>query len=352
LQSGWALITVFAVPSKDGDTKWLDNAILEAWLTADNPKTFVMPAYPHSYMVAAFPDTSPPAAVSIRIHQEWALLAYLVWDHATASAEGNSKNNQANRLANYASALLAANNVTGPAALSNIWGWGFIESVWCHPFLTRLRPPSAKTMQELGGKWTVFSDAHEDSLPEYMRGVPCVEVVLPNRGVPRFPHILNVLEDLNAAAAATMENGLDLNLLPEENDQGAPLVDPLLDFGEPDDDDNPFFGVSPVAASTSHKRRRLDHSSFPGEGSQEHPISTLSSAPTPAAPYDPLALDASTSVLAAVVKHWTLPFQLVGQSPIIRQAPSSPQMSAALRTAIRQSLLTSPIDYNRKAVAI
>jgi hypothetical protein len=123
-----ALFPVFAVPSKDGDTKWLDNAILEAWLTAaaNNPKTFVMPAYPHSYMVAAFPDTSPPVAVSIRIHQEWALLAYLVWDHATASAEGNSKNNQANRLANYASALLAANNVTGPAALSNIWGWGFM----------------------------------------------------------------------------------------------------------------------------------------------------------------------------------------------------------------------------------
>jgi hypothetical protein len=115
-----------------------------------------MPAYPHSYMVAAFPDTSPPVVVLIRIHQEWALLAYLVWDHAIASAKGSSKNNQANRLANYASTLLSASNVTGPNALANVWGWGFVEAVWRHPFFIRLRPPYGQDNAGTGWKMDSF----------------------------------------------------------------------------------------------------------------------------------------------------------------------------------------------------
>jgi hypothetical protein len=110
-------------------------------------------------------------------------------------------------------------------------------------------------MQELGGKWTVFSNAHKDSLPEYMRGVPCIEVGLPNRGVPTFPPILNVLEDPNALAKARLDNALNFNLLQENDDQAQQMVDPLLQFEEPEDNDNPFFGVSPVAASVPNKRR-------------------------------------------------------------------------------------------------
>jgi hypothetical protein len=234
-----ALVTIFAVPPKDGDTKWLDNAILDVWLTAaaNNPKTFAMPAYPHSYMVDAFNATSPPAVVSIRLYQEWALLAYLV-------------NHQVNKLANYASALLSANNITGPNALANVEGWGFVEAVWRHPFLTRLRPITAETMQELGGKWTVFSDAPEDTLPAYMNGVPCVKVGLPNRGVPTFPPIRKVLKDPNEANA---ENAQNLNLL-RETGEAQHMVDPLLQFEELEDADNPFFGASPVVTSDSNKQ--------------------------------------------------------------------------------------------------
>jgi hypothetical protein len=176
---------------------------------------------------------------------------------------------------------------------------------------------------------------------------PASRLVSPTEELLPSPPILKVLEDPNAARSDNTQN---INLLLEDED-GQQVVDPLLQFEEPDDADNPFFGASPVAASTANKQRRLDHSAFLSDGSREHPISNLHSEPLPAAPYDPLALAASASVMTAVVEDWTLPFQLVGQSHIMPQALSSAQMSAALRTAIRQSALTSHASTTTEKLA-
>jgi hypothetical protein len=128
-----AVVNTLSAPQTDGSTKWLDNALLDAWLQAasNDPDAFAVPMFPHSHFMAAFPAHISPAA-SIRLHQEWSLLSHFIWDHALATAPGARGGNLAIRIKKYAIALIAANNqATGGTAMSRTWG--FFGSIYGQP---------------------------------------------------------------------------------------------------------------------------------------------------------------------------------------------------------------------------
>jgi hypothetical protein len=178
-----------------GSTKWLDNALLDAWIqaAANNPSEFAVPVFfPRALRLAAFPATNN-FALSIRLHQEWSLLSQLVWDHAFATATGVRDGNMALRLRHYAQSLVTANNkAKGDSDMSQIWG--YVDSIYSHPFLARLRAPSDDSLGENRGKWAVFSEANEGDLPNYIQPVPCLRIVLPPRKEPVCPSIRSTFD--------------------------------------------------------------------------------------------------------------------------------------------------------------
>ena len=72
---------------------WMDNPILCTWYLAvhANPEPFHAVAITHDILCNALPATAAPAALSIRLHQEWHLFAQLWWDTIFASLTSTQK---------------------------------------------------------------------------------------------------------------------------------------------------------------------------------------------------------------------------------------------------------------------
>lgn len=174
------------------NTQWMDNPILYTWLlaVANDPLPFAITVYPHSSVMDTLPISSPTPALSVRLHLEWSVLNQYIWDHAFANASGQAGNNEALRLFHYATSLANANNITDDEN-SLASKWGFIDSVYNHPFLVRLRPPSQASTSTIPGLWDVFINADNSLLPDYIRQSSSVPVDIKSKGAPSVAPLTN-----------------------------------------------------------------------------------------------------------------------------------------------------------------
>lgn len=328
------LVTALSAPSADGATKWIDNALADAWLraAATDPDAFAVPMFAHSLIVTVFTDDFP-SALSIRLHQEWALLSQLIWDQALATAPGPRAGNLALRFKKYAIALVDANNkATGLTAMSKTWG--FVASVYSHPFLFRLRPPSDVSLGDIPGKWHAFSEANEADLPEYIRTIPCSPVELRTNNPPICLPIRSTLEEEPAITllAPILDDPLPGSLIS--------AVDPLLALSLKRSLASDHYALSPSPAKD--KRRRTD-SSPPDPAARQLAMAadvTIIDVDSPNPNFDPLALAAVLPARSVQECPWSLPYQLLGQTVLPPRARNE-STSWHMLTAIRQS---QPLD--------
>jgi hypothetical protein len=325
------LVTAMAAPRQDGLTKWLDNVMLDTWLqaAANDPTAFAVPAFTHSHFVSSFPATNV-FALSIRLHQEWSLLSQLIWDHAFATATGSRDNNMALRLRNYAQSLVAANNfAVGDSAMSQTWG--YIDSIYSHPFLARLRSPTDASLGEHRGKWTAFSEASDADLPAYIQPIPCLQITLPPRNQPTCPPIHSTLD------GPSPPDGGTLHLLDDPLDMEAAPTDPLLARSG-----KRSLAYDPFAASPSPAKTRTRRTTAAGDAdrtlasSLAHEVEVVAViTDTPLDDFDPVAMAIVVSAKPMLADPWSLPYQLTGQNPM--PFSDNPTCSAPMATAIRQS---------------
>jgi hypothetical protein len=332
-----AIITTISDGDTDNETKWANNAILDAWLeaAATNPQAFVVPVFPHEYFLSAFPPSVPARALSIRLHQEWSILGQLLWDNAFAQAGGRQDEKMLSRLGAYACGLVSANNIGGDTALSN--RWGIFSSIYRMPLLARLRQPDAESMAILGGKWTVFTDALDSDLPAYMLDAPCRSVPFPAIGDDKWAcvSIRNTLTEDEILEPT--------NLDPTPPSSPPPGEDPLLAFGRRSPRSHiSAFACTPDAAAPP-KRVRLH---LPDKSRPPTPERSLSPVEEDF-PFDPVALAACPVSNPAEQDPWFLPYHALGQTSLPGRTAATSH-SQAQATAIRQASIRSTSSQDEK----
>ena len=335
-----------------GSAAWLDNPVFQTWFEAasNSPDAFCVDAFTHSTLVKLFPETGPPQGLSLRLHQEWAILAQFLWDHAFAAAvAGTSKDNTATLLRKYAEALLVANNDGGQATALH-HEWGFAESVYRLPFLARLRPLMHQPLVEQN-KLCILYQAVATDLPTYVSHLLPIQVASSSRNNPvLIPPLLSVADtpvdaddsvttDHQAGtvpiaslitAPTTPQNNVFKRLASNPAHPQPPAKRSLLLTAAP----------APVPATPNP----TVSFQFPGVGTLTGLPSTAPTQPVVTLPrFDPHAVRASLVANIALSEdaQWLLPFTLKGQSPLPTPPPPPPGQlkvrSAALQTAIRQS---------------
>jgi hypothetical protein len=163
------LVSVLSGKRDSRTTNWISNALSDAWFEAvsENPHAFAVKAFPHTILLSAIPAAASEPLLSMRLHLEWSLVSQLLWDHAVANA--TREGNMAGRISSYANALVSANNTPSSAdAYCNIWG--FIDSVYRHPFLPWLRPP-VFTPDNTITALSLMQHITVNNLPGYMKGM-------------------------------------------------------------------------------------------------------------------------------------------------------------------------------------
>ena len=168
---------------------WLNQPLFKAWLTTakQSPHYFCAKAIPSATFTSLFPhDNEDTNGLSARLHQEWSIISQCIWDNAFFSAKGGQTGNTATQLRNYAEQLVIANNsCANDDALSK--DWGHFGTIFHHPLLARLRPPTDPDFL-LRTQLSILCDAAPDKVPKYIRAVPVIPVKIPKKGdIPMLP---------------------------------------------------------------------------------------------------------------------------------------------------------------------
>jgi hypothetical protein len=332
--SGSTFRDLIAHLSGDSDRRlssWLDNVILDAWFASVSaaPDLFQVEAYPHTIFETLFPDDAQPERLSIRLHQEWALLSQIIWDHAFTIPSTDSSSQSSLSLLKYAEALLSAHNCEHVSDALATTTWGFVASVFRHPFLPFLRPLPDDCPMIQGTRLPALFHIQDEHLPIYMQ--------------PWSPYLLTVpgRKEHFSCPPITARDPKDTSLLPDSQ---------TFDPDSSDDDGsrtqstntsktntmkNPFHqsGGGPPAKKV---RRSMDPSSFS--------TSAVTTTRTPVFA-DPTPVMPSNTVVGMPGSKdapWNLPIFLRTQSSL-PMADNPQKMSQALAVAIRQCAAESPL---------
>jgi hypothetical protein len=240
-----------------------------------------------------------------------------------------AKGTPAGQLHRYAVALVHAHNsAETDDALNN--SWGFIASVFNHPYLTCLRPLSPQAADALKVSITMLANCADEDTPAFILSLPASEIAIPPHGRAKVlcPPILRTAPAplLDREAPSTDD---PLAEPPASPDHTLRSHTPL----------NPFSNFSPQGPPPKWLRTgNTLLSSFPSANIQHSSLEDDRSVFQPGSlqPYNPVPenVPLSGSLDAGDLDgDWHLPFTQKGQA-ILPFLPHSWGRSAALLTAI------------------
>jgi hypothetical protein len=307
--------------------QWLDNALLDTWFAAvaANPDLFQVDAIPHSVFISIASPLSDPRLLGIRLHQEWALLSQILWDHSFANVP---KGNPTGMLTRYAETLVDTFNTSDEDDALNK-SWGFIPSVFRNPYLVRLRPLSTEAAQLTKANIKLITDAPADTFPSFINQLPTytVDVPLTARGSISCPSFTRT------AISTNNDNNLDQHSI-----FGTPRSTALST------PQNPFQPHDTPSTPPAKRHRTGDMFSLfthrtENRQSDEDSVVRATSCET----YNPVPANVPLSGTSHGTSNkdagWCLPVLSRGQSAL--PTLDSPRgRSAALLTALRQSTIS------------
>lgn len=323
------LLSYFGDSNGRHSPKWAANAILDTWFAAvaSSPSAFEILAFSHKYIVEAFPLDTENSFLAARLHQEWSLVSQILWDHSFAAMAGDKNKQQAAILTKYANALVAANNLQdNPDAYAN--GWGFISSVFRHPFLSVLRPMNQNLRENVKASITILADVDSFELPAYIELLPIHAVDKMSRKGGDI--ICQPLSKRSTGRDPSVEQDGDKDSESSVTDNDTAMHSPVK---------NPFLLHN--VPSPSPKRLKT-HDWFNRQAGTTITVSRRQKedddvhvVPPPTL-FDPAANRPLFISSSTLTDPWHLPIQMTGRCSIPIKSPGE-RFSVALATAIRQS---------------
>ena len=312
--------------------EWMSGVIFTTWIAAAkaDPSAFCVTAAPHRWIVDLFSPVEPRDSVtSLLLHQEWSILAQLIWDHAlSAATAGTRSQNTILKLQRYAEDLVSGyNDDTHPQAL--VKQWGQLGSIFNHGLLARLRPfkDDSLAAQNL---LSILDSATPSTLPAYIRDCHVRAVKMPKTGL--------AFTVSPVLATDPDEPRTSKRKAPPPPPPGSPKTPTFNCAAASDTDDSASAADPPTKRSRSTRSRHVNFEPEPKTlpSATSSPEEEVTHVPPPLFhdPFPVKSLQLATAV-SAVDAKWALPCHQRGQSSLPPLSPAG--FSAALAICIDES---------------